>query len=56
MYQRKKKLLDTLCEKCQKNKPEKKSHTCAYRVEINEDKETLCNCCRDCTARCAENV
>lgn len=50
----KKKHLDMLCEKCQKNKKEK-LHCCAFRSEINED-QTECNCCKDCTALCAEEV
>jgi hypothetical protein len=44
-----------LC-KCGKNPQADKLHTCPFAEQINEDKESLCNCCEDCTYTCAENV
>ena len=31
-------------------------HTCPYQEEINEDSETLCNCCKECTQQCAWDI
>lgn len=31
-------------------------HTCPYKVEINDDNETLCTCCDHCRSVCAEEV
>ena len=31
-------------------------HTCPYRVEINDDNESLCNCCGECEGECAQDV
>lgn len=42
------------CPKC-KNGEALQEHTCPYRVEIY-DSETLCRCCSNCRAECAEEV
>lgn len=31
-------------------------HPCPYRVEMNDDSETLCTCCDHCEGICAEEV
>lgn len=31
-------------------------HTCPYAEEINDDHESLCNCCADCTSQCADDI
>jgi hypothetical protein len=31
-------------------------HTCPFAEEINNDSESLCNCCDDCTHECAQNI
>lgn len=31
-------------------------HTCPYKSEINDDDETLCTCCADCTTECAYEI
>jgi len=31
-------------------------HTCPYAEEINDDNETLCNCCEDCTQECVWDI
>lgn len=33
-----------------------KPHTCPYREEIDNDNETLCNCCDDCKQQCADDI
>lgn len=31
-------------------------HTCPFKDEIENDKESLCNCCENCTYDCAMEV
>jgi hypothetical protein len=31
-------------------------HTCPFAEEINDDGETLCRCCDDCTHECAMDI
>ncbi len=31
-------------------------HTCPFKSEINDDNETLCNCCDDCSHECAMDI
>jgi len=31
-------------------------HTCPFAEEINDDSETLCTCCDDCTQECAWDI
>jgi hypothetical protein len=31
-------------------------HTCPFAEEINNDSESLCNCCNDCTHECAQDI
>lgn len=50
---KKKRKLPKLC-KC--GAPGTEPHHCAYRNEIEGDPDKLCNCCSDCTARCAEEI
>jgi len=40
---------------CKCGAPGTEPHHCPYRNEIG-DPEELCNCCSDCTAKCAEEV
>ncbi len=42
------------CESC-KN-PSKEMHSCPYQEEINDDSESLCNCCDDCAHECAQDI
>jgi len=48
------------CENCLKYKEECKGeqelHTCPFRSEINDDDETLCNCCDYQMDKCANDV
>jgi len=43
-----------LC-KCGHNRKENE-HTCPYAEEMNDDHESLCNCCRECTHECAMDI
>jgi hypothetical protein len=36
--------------------PEEADHTCPFSEEINNDSESLCNCCSDCRRECAEDI
>lgn len=31
-------------------------HTCPYKVEINDDSETLCTCCEHCIGVCSDEI
>jgi hypothetical protein len=44
-----------LCDNCGKN-PASKPHTCPFQAEINDDEETLCNCCDECKQDCADDI
>jgi len=44
-----------LCQNCQV-KPSTDEHTCPYKEDINDDKESLCNCCEDCEHNCAMDI
>jgi hypothetical protein len=39
-----------------KNHEGKQPHVCPFRWEINDDDETLCTCCDDCTQECADDI
>ena len=43
------------CENCE-NYPAAEPHTCPYAEEINIDKTTLCNCCKNCESNCAQDL
>lgn len=43
------------CEKCQVNDA-CDDHTCPYAEEINNDSESTCNCCDECTQECAMDI
>lgn len=45
----------TLCGKCHVNKGQD-SHTCPFKVEINNDSATKCRCCNECRHECAMDV
>jgi hypothetical protein len=44
-----------LCQSCQKA-PARDHHECPYRVEINDDCTTMCNCCEACAHECAMDI
>jgi len=44
-----------VCHKC-KNMPAEPDHYCPFQAEINDDKETLCNCCEGCRQECCDDV
>ena len=31
-------------------------HTCPFKEEVNDDKVSLCGCCKSCEEECAEDV
>jgi len=31
-------------------------HLCPYRADINDDRETLCDCCAACEHECAMDI
>ena len=44
-----------MCGACGVNQA-REPHVCPYQSDINDDDETLCDCCDDCTAECAYDV
>jgi hypothetical protein len=47
--------VETLCPRCQL-RPAQSDHPCPYQSEINDDEETLCDCCEDCAQECAWDI
>lgn len=45
---------DDMC-KCGKREKQE-LHTCPYSVDVNNDEETLCDCCDECTYQCAQDI
>lgn len=46
---------DSTCENCGKN-PAEALHPCPFRADVNDDSETLCNCCPECEHECAMDI
>lgn len=44
------------CGHCRGRNDATEPHTCPFKVEINEDMETLCDCCEACTQECAYDI
>lgn len=45
-------------EKCERDGCENEAcelHTCPFKSDINNDDETLCNCCDSCKRSCWED-
>jgi hypothetical protein len=36
--------------------PAAELHVCPYQSEINDDNETLCNCCSECERDCSDDI
>ncbi len=45
---------DSKCEKCQKADA-CDPHLCPYQQDINDDQESMCNCCEDCEQDCSDS-
>jgi hypothetical protein len=43
------------CSRCKTNDAQKE-HTCPYAEEINDDHETMCDCCSDCEHECCMDI
>lgn len=37
-------------------RPAEPAHICPFKSEINDDEETLCTCCPECTQECAWDI
>ena len=44
-----------MCERCGKN-PATELHTCPFAEEINDDHESLCDCCEECEQECIWDI
>ena len=47
--------MEEKCQKCRKQ-PAVKLHTCPYDEDVNDDHETLCNCCEECEIDCGDEI
>lgn len=45
----------SLCSNCGVNEA-KELHTCPYKEDINDDSESLCDCCSDCLHECSMDI
>lgn len=43
------------CSHCKRNDAQEE-HTCPYQSEINDDNESLCDCCDECTDNCLMDI
>jgi hypothetical protein len=43
------------CSRCKTNDASD-DHTCPYAEEINDDHESLCDCCADCENECCMDI
>ena len=43
-------------DKCKCGEPGRKKHDCPYQADVNNDSETMCNCCIDCTNECLNDI
>ncbi len=49
------KTINEKCDRCNCNDCES-DHVCPYKNEINDDDETLCNCCDACKDECLMSI
>lgn len=43
------------CSRCNKNEAQEE-HACPYAEEINDDAESLCECCDECRHECCMDI
>ena len=43
------------CQSCNKNNG-KELHTCPFKEDINNDYDSLCNCCSECRYECCMDI
>ena len=43
------------CSMCEINEAQSK-HTCPYAEDINDDSDSLCNCCSNCEHECCMDI
>lgn len=46
--------MENQCERCENEAQE--LHVCPFQDEINDDRETLCNCCSACQDECCMDI
>lgn len=44
------------CTSCRCGEPGEDEHTCPFAEDINDDHESLCNCCAECQYQCAMDI
>lgn len=47
---------EDLCPSCGKNPAAIEPHTCPFAEDVEDDHETLCQCCEECTHECAMDI
>lgn len=48
-------LISIKCSICKTNRAQDE-HTCPYAEDINDDGETLCDCCSSCEENCRMDI
>lgn len=43
------------CSVCKKNAAQEE-HTCPFREDVNDDHDSLCDCCDECEQNCCDNI
>lgn len=48
--------LDVIENKCRCGSKGEDEHSCPYAEEINDDFDSLCNCCSSCEQDCCDDI
>lgn len=57
MLIRKRKRWSKLVHSCKCGNTQKSTlHTCPFKTDMNDDYDSLCRCCSDCTHECAMDI
>jgi hypothetical protein len=47
--------VDGMCSRCH-DEPARDPHLCPFAQDINDDQETMCDCCEVCTQNCSDDI
>jgi len=42
--------------KCKCGKVGAEEHQCPYDADIHNDPDSMCNCCKECTRNCSDDI
>ena len=46
---------NNICKKCKQHSA-LDLHSCPYQSDVNNDSESLCDCCEECTDECCMDI